>query len=898
MPNIETYLAKIREAVYGEEVRGSIHDAIQAMNTDIDSSGQVNLRNSIAPVWNQSDSYEKGDYVWYPTTDGKLYKANRDVAAHTAWSTSNWDECTIATGLYEDVENLVKAQPAQPTEKINKIWIKDRESEVSVPTYDEFSDLKVANPYSVTREPISKEVVSAGITWEMNADGSVYVHGTASSTSLYNIYSSNNVLPDWAEKGKSYSWKLTGSPNLVWTTAYAHTQSRGVVAILDSYAGEGEFTIPNDSVGFILRLGVSSGKTVDETVIYNVFSEATNVELKEHIYNDNSPLFAKSESMLNGMQEYAKYAKVLMCNADVVGASIYDDSKWVQTKYRLSIPKHFIQFDRDTLIESLSDNFVFKMHECSSEGITIRVLGQWVTKFIARKNCCYVFTSKHADDTAFKDNSDFRYIVSTELQNKVDIHENLLHRSDAFLPFYSKFITASIDDDPLNSTKFIFNYGYKSRRSCFFKVNKPILLSMRDPNCSFRFYWYDNDDVYHQTAWGTLWETPVGVDVAMSIAKRTDAPFADDERPELELEAWDIDSEPKDYYLDEIEDTVNKVNNAFTEPGLCFLLSTDHHTMPVLGSNKKLDTISDMVVNMRAVAKRIKVDANIALGDIADFKVGTDNAFAQYGIKDTSYDNLDSVFYKWMDDAMVKLKSVHPNFYYVLGNHDDNRYINRDKIHASQSAYDYTPGEVFSYYISKGNHDVVYNNDNNGLDYYVNFEQFKIRAFFIDANYYNATSQTSSYAYTKAWWYGFASETVSWMEAQLSEIPEGWSVLVFSHMSPIKEHNEDNAAYFNFDNMKNVIQNFINGGGDYIATIYGHTHGDWSTSSPWLEMGFGCQKCENYDVVLDNMPGIIWPQRTEGTYTEDCWNVVLILPKSRKIKVIRFGAGDDQTFSY
>ena len=117
-------------------------------------------------------------------------------------------------------------------------------------------------------------------------------------------------------------------------------------------------------------------------------------------------------------------------------------------------------------------------------------------------------------------------------------------------------------------------------------------------------------------------------------------------------------------------------------------------------------------------------------------------------------------------------------------------------------------------------------------------------------------------------------------------------------MSPIKEHNEDNAAYLNFANVKNVIQDFIDGGGNYIATIYGHTHGDWSATSPWLEIACSCQKCENYNVTLENMPNIVFPTRTAGTYTEDSWNVLLILPGSRKIKIIRFGAGSDREFTY
>ena len=34
MANVSTYLAKILAAVYGEEVRQSIHDAIAAMNVE------------------------------------------------------------------------------------------------------------------------------------------------------------------------------------------------------------------------------------------------------------------------------------------------------------------------------------------------------------------------------------------------------------------------------------------------------------------------------------------------------------------------------------------------------------------------------------------------------------------------------------------------------------------------------------------------------------------------------------------------------------------------------------------------------------------------------------------------------------------------------------------------
>ena len=46
------------------------------------------------------------------------------------------------------------------------------------------------------------------------------------------------------------------------------------------------------------------------------------------------------------------------------------------------------------------------------------------------------------------------------------------------------------------------------------------------------------------------------------------------------------------------------------------------------------------------------------------------------------------------------------------------------------------------------------------------------------------------------------------------------------------------------------------------------------------------------------MPGAIHNERVEGTATEDCWNIVIIQPNSKKIKIIRFGAWQDKEYTY
>lgn len=89
MSNIDTYLAKIMSAVYGEEVRGSIHDAIEECYTD--------------------------------TTTGKTTADTAAVAADAAATRAN-TAAAEAEEIADDMDGLVKVQNTQPSEAINKVW--------------------------------------------------------------------------------------------------------------------------------------------------------------------------------------------------------------------------------------------------------------------------------------------------------------------------------------------------------------------------------------------------------------------------------------------------------------------------------------------------------------------------------------------------------------------------------------------------------------------------------------------------------------------------------------------------------------------------------------------------------------------------------------------------------
>ena len=176
----------------------------------------------------------------------------------------------------------------------------------------------------------------------------------------------------------------------------------------------------------------------------------------------------------------------------------------------------------------------------------------------------------------------------------------------------------------------------------------------------------------------------------------------------------------------------------------------------------------------------------------------------------------------------------------------------------------------------------------NGLNYSLDYAAYKIRVLVVDEAYMNNDN----------WHYGYANETITWFSNELSNIPSGWGVLVFTHRGFVKDNNVGKALHTGQQAMIDAVQAFVNGGGNYIATIYGHSHVDYSNTTPWLEISIGSAKAHNI-TPDDTFPtGSVNPLRTRGTATEDLWDVVIVQPGSRKIKTIRFGAGSNRTFSY
>ena len=122
MSAISNLLNQIKTAIYGEEVRDSIHDAIEQCYTDV-STG-VTLANTAAN-----------------NANAKATAANNAAsAANTAANAAN----TATSNMDSKINDVALVQANQPSSATNKIWVQPQSDEYQVPTWEEFSDVKSA----------------------------------------------------------------------------------------------------------------------------------------------------------------------------------------------------------------------------------------------------------------------------------------------------------------------------------------------------------------------------------------------------------------------------------------------------------------------------------------------------------------------------------------------------------------------------------------------------------------------------------------------------------------------------------------------------------------------------------------------------------------------------------
>lgn len=307
--------------------------------------------------------------------------------------------------------------------------------------------------------------------------------------------------------------------------------------------------------------------------------------------------------------------------------------------------------------------------------------------------------------------------------------------------------------------------------------------------------------------------------------------------------------EPKRWFCQEIEDTVNTVNGIAAQlvSGMKLCLLTDTH-YTVNG------TWDDTACNIKRVAGRVDYDAIIHLGDLTDGMLSK------------------KMTEKYVRRILDDLESCGVPVYVTLGNHDSNYFRNRDNAYAAE--------EMRRIYRLGGE-------EEGRLDYYVDMPEYSVRMIFL-----------ASFDDRACIRYGYTDEQTKWLEGVLSAAKAGTRFLIFSHDAPLAKLDYWSFYVRNGEKLLDILEKY-NQLERYqiVGFFYGHTHADYifeECSFPVVSVG-----CAKLEYFADKKPkgAAAWPREAD-TVSQDLWDSVLIDFERQIIKLVRFGAGEDREVSF
>ena len=263
-------------------------------------------------------------------------------------------------------------------------------------------------------------------------------------------------------------------------------------------------------------------------------------------------------------------------------------------------------------------------------------------------------------------------------------------------------------------------------------------------------------------------------------------------------------------------------------------------------------------------------DTHLDLGN-ADEAIKLYNAISSKRIMDACVHGGDMVhaatddfseYTKIILNGLQKFRGTNPNVRFVKGNHDICYGENKASISQMHLLFD---TEL---------KDAVFNaNAPNKCYFYEDITQKKVRIIYLDS--YSIEYNSSSVS--------FDADQLAWLYNTALDVPDGWTVLVFSHMfadsgigayadvtNILKAFNDRGTAYggYTFANDKTT---------HLVGVVHGHVHSDDYSNTT----GF-------------NIIGVI----NGGISTTNGFSVFTIDTSNKKLYETRIGSGTDREYSY
>jgi hypothetical protein len=187
-----------------------------------------------------------------------------------------------------------------------------------------------------------------------------------------------------------------------------------------------------------------------------------------------------------------------------------------------------------------------------------------------------------------------------------------------------------------------------------------------------------------------------------------------------------------------------------------------------------------------------------------------------------------------------------------------------------------------------GNHDYNYFRGNTELIYpeparhYTDYPEQRLRLVFID-----------SFDPKESVRYGFSRDCLDWLDCTLRDTPDGYCVVVFSHVTPLVRLQAWTGSIRGNAELIGILDAHC---GKILAFVNGHNHCDhifndlYNDAFPIISVN--CAKCEYY---TEHKPeGAVVPPRKLGDRSQESWDTLIVNTAARRLDFIRFGAGRDR----
>lgn len=320
----------------------------------------------------------------------------------------------------------------------------------------------------------------------------------------------------------------------------------------------------------------------------------------------------------------------------------------------------------------------------------------------------------------------------------------------------------------------------------------------------------------------------------------------------------EIPYQEKPWFDREIEEVAGRVREADNDHTMKFCLLTDTHY--TVNGNWE-DTAS----NIQRMAGKVDYDAVIHLGDLTDGMAPKE------------------ITRKYVGHIINDLKKCQVPVYIVLGNHDNNYFRNRPNTFSVEEMK-----EVYQLGGEDGRHSMEgASGEERGISYYVDVPGRRVRMIFL-----------SSFDDMAPIRYGYTDRQLEWLNTVLYSAEAGTRFLVFSHDAPLAKLDFWSFYVRNGEKLLELLEE-CNSRREYqiAGFFYGHTHSDYvfeECSFPVISTG-----CSKLEYMLEKKPeGAVTCPRKPGTVSQELWDNLLVDLEEEKIRMIRFGAGEDREISF